>query len=159
LWQGPLIVFASMLYPTPAASALAAVASLLVSMLTYRRVEQAFRSGRADGDAKRRAGPAAASIYCGALLICAANYALIGPVIRRVAAPIPLRATSLDKHCERQRGILGIKPCVYGEDGRPKVLLVGDSHAGAISQAVIDAADLAGWQSHIATASACAVPE
>jgi hypothetical protein len=47
-------------------------------------------------------------------------------------------------------------PCTYANEGATKsVLLLGDSHAGHISQAVIDAAKHVNWNSVIWTHSAC----
>lgn len=169
LWQGPLVVFAATLFATPLAMASAAIASILVAILTYDTVESAFRRRRRHSpdnlpgdtaDATRRPWwmiPAAA--YAATLLACTAAHLIIPATVGRLAAPRPIRATELDKACARQRGTLDIAPCVYGDARGPKVLLIGDSHAGALSQAVVDAATRLGWQSHVATASACAVPE
>ncbi len=159
LWQGPLIMFASMLYATPLAAALAAITSVLLSILSYQFVEQRFRAARSTADGSR-AGHFSSRYLVGAtLVICAAAHFFIAPWVGRYAAPAALRATELDTICQRQRGKAGIKPCVYGAAHRPMVLLAGDSHAGAVSQAVIDAAETAGWQTHVATASACALPQ
>jgi hypothetical protein len=66
----------------------------------------------------------------------------------------PPYAGFLDPNCERD---LGNAPCTYESKGATKsVLLLGDSHAGHISQAVIDAAEQVNWNSVIWTQSACA---
>lgn len=159
LWQGPLIGFAAILFATPWAISIAAFVSILISIASYGTVETMFRR-RQNGTRRSAASPLrVASAYFAAILICAACYVFTLIVVSRFEAPAPLRATTFDTKCERQRGVLGIKPCVYGEAGRPTVLLIGDSHAGAISQVVIDAGIRNGWQVHVATASACSVPE
>jgi hypothetical protein len=69
--------------------------------------------------------------------------------------PQPSYAGFLDSNCERdsENG----QPCTYANKGATKsVLLLGDSHAGHISQAVIDAAKNANWNSVIWTHSGCA---
>jgi hypothetical protein len=153
-----LIGLAAILFATPIAINLAAIASILFSMVSYRTIESMFRDSRR-GLTLARVRVSFPSAWLGAILACVAFYLAIPVTVGRFAAPAPLRATFLDQKCDRQRGALGLSPCIYGQDGAPKVMLVGDSHAGAISQAVIDAAMRAGWQAHIATASACAVPE
>lgn len=159
LWQGPLIVFASMLYATPLAAALAAAAAVLLSILSYEFVEQSFRAAHSAVDGGRAGRFGSVYLVVAVVVVCAAAHFVIAPWVGRYAAPAPLRATELDTVCQRQRGRAGIKPCVYGAARGPMVLLAGDSHAGAVSQAVIDAAEAAGWQTHVATASACALPE
>ncbi len=159
LWQGPLIGFAAILFATPLAIVLAATVSILVSIFSYRKVETMFRDPGRGLASARAAKMSFSSAWLGAILACIAFYLAVPMIIGRLEAPAPLRATFLDQKCERQRGTLGLAPCVYGPGSAPKVLLAGDSHAGAISQAVIYAAARAGWQAHIATASACSVPE
>ena len=69
--------------------------------------------------------------------------------------PQPLYAGFLDPNCERDSG--NGQPCTYANKGATKsVLLLGDSHAGHISQAIIDAAEHLNWNSVIWTHSDCA---
>lgn len=159
LWQGPFIVFASILFSPPFGGALGALVSVLIAVALFRPVEFMFRMTQKG--TKQRGGGALSFgfAYGGAVALCLAAGPLFGSVLTRLQAPLPLRATELDKSCMRQRGTLGIAPCVYGKAGSPRVMLLGDSHAGAISQAVVDAALRTGWEAHVATASACAVPE
>jgi peptidoglycan/LPS O-acetylase OafA/YrhL len=160
LWQGPLISFAAILFATPRAIALAALSAILVAVATYSTIEVMFRypNREANGVAPRHSVKFAAA-FAAATLVCTSVYYLVPITVARLQAPAPLRATFLDAKCDRQSGSIGIKPCVYGPPEAPKVLLIGDSHAGAISQALIDAALRTGWQAHVATASACSVPE
>jgi peptidoglycan/LPS O-acetylase OafA/YrhL len=68
----------------------------------------------------------------------------------------PNYAGFADPNCERD-SVAG-PPCIYdsGESART-VLLIGDSHAGHISQAVVDAARSVGWKSVIWTHSGCLI--
>ena len=67
--------------------------------------------------------------------------------------PQPQYAGFLDPNCERDSGN---EPCNYTNKNTTKsVLLIGDSHAGHISQAVIDAAKYANWNSVIWARSGC----
>ncbi len=65
-------------------------------------------------------------------------------------------AGELDPDCSRD-STMG-PPCFYITPGATKsVLLIGDSHAGHLSQAVIDAAKSQGWNSIVWTHSGCHV--
>jgi len=66
----------------------------------------------------------------------------------------PPYAGFLDPECERDTR--DGPPCFYENNAAGKsVLLIGDSHAGHFSQAVVDAAKSAGWNSIIWTHSSC----
>jgi hypothetical protein len=68
----------------------------------------------------------------------------------------PAYAGDLDPNCLRDSEIG--PPCSYLINRSVKsVLLIGDSHAGHISQAVIDAASSKGWNTFVWTHSACPV--
>ena len=67
---------------------------------------------------------------------------------------IPPYAGFLDPNCERDSR--DGPPCRYVNFGAERtVLLIGDSHAGHLSQVVIDASKSGGWNSIIWTHSAC----
>ena len=69
---------------------------------------------------------------------------------------VPAYAGALDPSCARD-STLG-PPCYYlSPTARKTVLLVGDSHAGHISQALIDAAKLNNWNAVVWTHSGCPV--
>ncbi len=159
IWQGPLIVFGAMLFAPPMGSAAGAVASVLVSLVLFRSVEQKPRNLDSLENRTFRKSLALGGTYVFVLALLIASQMLVLPLVQRFQAPAPVRATSLDEACERQRGVPGLEPCIYGRSSGQKLLLVGDSHAGAVSQAVVDAADSVGWQAIVATASACALPE
>ena len=62
-------------------------------------------------------------------------------------------AWSIDTHCERQDSVI---PCRYVVNGaKGEALLIGDSHATAISQAFIDAMALHGYSSYVWAKSSC----
>jgi peptidoglycan/LPS O-acetylase OafA/YrhL len=68
----------------------------------------------------------------------------------------PAYAGTLDPTCLRDS--YNGPPCVYRTAGATKtVLLIGDSHAGHISQAVVDAAKNSSWNAVIWTHSGCHV--
>ena len=68
----------------------------------------------------------------------------------------PTYAAYLDPNCERD-SVIG-PPCVYSTEGSKKtVLLIGDSHAGHISQAVIDGARNSNWNAVVWAHSGCPV--
>jgi peptidoglycan/LPS O-acetylase OafA/YrhL len=163
LWQGPLIVYAAMLYSTATAIAVAAVGSVLLGGLTYRSVEQRYRgrggthrSWRAGEPAVRRGRPTAALT---GFLALVGGFALVGTVLEPAIADLhaepPVRATLLDPDCPRQRGDGRFEPCRYGGDDQPAAMLIGDSHAAALSEAFVVAAEAVGRPAVIATGSAC----
>jgi peptidoglycan/LPS O-acetylase OafA/YrhL len=68
----------------------------------------------------------------------------------------PPYAGFLDPNC--QRDSFSGPPCVYTNMGSTKtVLLVGDSHAGHISQAIVDAAQSTKWNAVVWTNSSCPI--
>jgi peptidoglycan/LPS O-acetylase OafA/YrhL len=65
-------------------------------------------------------------------------------------------ASTLDKKCERD-GTDTLQPCNYNPGNSRSLLLIGDSHAGAISQVVIDASRRLGYSTYIWTQGGCAL--
>lgn len=162
LWQGVLIVYAARLYPTPTATALAALAAILLAFLLYSVIELPFRKPNLAA-AVPRTGTSphllGLKVFGIAVAALVSSWVLVTHVLSPQMAEKPARATTLDASCQRQRGVLGIAPCAYGPAEQPPVLLIGDSHAGALSQAVVDAAAQTQRRAIVTTASACAVPE
>jgi peptidoglycan/LPS O-acetylase OafA/YrhL len=67
---------------------------------------------------------------------------------------VPIDAGALDPNCNRD--VLSGPPCMYKTVGANKtVLLIGDSHALHISQAVVDSARSQNWNAVIWTLSGC----
>ena len=70
--------------------------------------------------------------------------------------PRPSYAGHLDESCLRDSP--NGPPCVYGSpDALKTVLLIGDSHAGHISQAMVEAAGMSGWKSVIWSHDGCKI--
>jgi hypothetical protein len=75
--------------------------------------------------------------------------------LERDALPPPY-AGAIDPKCERDS--LSGPPCSYNIEGtRKSVLLIGDSHAGQYSQALIDVAHKVGWNATVWTHGGCLV--
>lgn len=138
-------------------SAIAVVASILLGALSYSKIENKYRNrGKSNHTSLK-------TIAVTLILTFAIPLTLLAAIAygqknhywgldRNI--PQPPYAGFLDPNCERD---LGNAPCTYESKGATKsVLLLGDSHAGHISQAVIDAAEQVNWNSVIWTQSACA---
>jgi len=68
----------------------------------------------------------------------------------------PSYAGDLDLSCARDS--TNGPPCIYmNVDAKKTVLLIGDSHAGQISQAVVDAASVVNWNAVVWTHAGCHV--
>jgi peptidoglycan/LPS O-acetylase OafA/YrhL len=65
-------------------------------------------------------------------------------------------ASALDKNCLRD-GIDTPYPCSYNLNQAKSLLLIGDSHAGAISQVVIDVSKKLGYSTYIWTQGGCPI--
>ena len=150
LWHWPLIVFADVLWPGSTAAIWAAVGlSLAASVGGRRLVETRFRYD------KRIVGRRALALtaVCIAVPVLGATVVLAGgdhswgndELAQRVAES-KLSRTENDG-CD---SITRTSPCVYRGGGNATVALVGDSHAGAISDVVMastlaHAADFEVW--------------
>jgi peptidoglycan/LPS O-acetylase OafA/YrhL len=139
-------------------STIALVVSILLGALSYSKIENRYRDrGKSDHTSLRM-------IAVSLLLTFAIPLTLFASIDygqkkrywgldRNI--PQPSYAGFLDPNCERDSG--NGQPCTYANKGATKsVLLLGDSHAGHISQAVIDAAKHVNWNSVIWTHSGCA---
>jgi peptidoglycan/LPS O-acetylase OafA/YrhL len=160
LWHWPLIVFASLLWPGTAAPLLAALASIVPAWLSYRYVETPLRTahlrstvtvfGLGAGTAAAAAGLAFALAVFGVTAIpAAATYRA-----EREALPVGRAAGCMIKG--RAYVPSDIDRC-YIRVARPKgwVMLVGDSHADAISNGVVTAASSLGYDVLALTGAAC----
>ena len=139
-------------------STIVLVASILLGALSYSKIENRYR----DRGKNQQHNPK--TIAVSLLLTFAVPLTLFASIDygqkkqywgldRNI--PMPPYAGHLDPNCERdsENG----PPCTYTNKGATKsVLLLGDSHAGHISQAVIDAAKNVNWNSVIWTHSGCA---
>ena len=134
LWHQPVFAFArlrSLDAPDPAVMALLAGATLGMAWVTWRWVEQPFRQGWSGPVLPVAGGALTAMIALGLVL----------PHLDRglpaALAPAPVMARddhpcALHTHVSEAR----IAACLAQAQARPKVVLIGDSHAMAISAAL-----------------------
>jgi peptidoglycan/LPS O-acetylase OafA/YrhL len=138
-------------------STIVLVASILLGALSYSKIENRYRDrGKSEHTSLK-------TIAISLLLSFAIPLTLFASIDygqknkywgldRNI--PQPSYAGFSDPNCERDSG--NGQPCTYANKGATKsVLLLGDSHAGHISQAVIDAAKNVNWNSVIWTHSGC----
>jgi len=140
-------------------STIAIVASILLGTLSYSKIENRFRT-----NGKSRT--IAIKVISFALIPT-----LVTPLVFFVSMDVgvkyqywgldrniqqPPYAGLLDPKCSRDSEIG--PPCIYTTPGAIKtILLIGDSHAGQISQAVVDAAKSTKWNAVVWTHSGCHV--
>ena len=133
--------------------------SVLVGAHSYKRLESRFRLSKyRNSEVHKLTLLRIASAYLG--LICLYLIMLVGSsnayfgLDRNIQRPA--YAGYLDKDCARDSE-LG-PPCVYKTNGaRNTVLLIGDSHAGHISQALIDSAKGKGWNAIVWVHDGCKI--
>jgi hypothetical protein len=134
---------------------IAFVSSILFGSICYSIVENRFRNRSENEPNKSNFNIFVISLLLPSILLLTMN---IGSKNNywglEKSIPQPIYAGFLDPNCERDSS--NGPPCVYLNKGATKsVLLVGDSHAGHISQAVVDAAKNQRWNSIIWTHSGC----
>ena len=159
LWHWPFAVFARTLWPgLPWAVVLASALSVVPAWASYRYIE----------DRLRHPSSAAATLRLGALCLLlplcafgglwAANGQILGrPDSQPLAAAIALHADEV-RHCEGLAPLqgAGVPGCTWAvPHPRGLVLLLGDSNAGHFTEAVVGAANRAGYDATVATLSAC----
>ena len=140
-------------------SILAVVASILLGSISYSKIENKYRNigkSRVTG-IKAISGAMLLTLLIPLALFASMdrglNYQYWG-LDRNI--PVPPLASLLDPKCLRDSKIG--PPCVYKNAGATKtVLLIGDSHAGQISQAVIDAAKNENWNAVVWAHADCHV--
>ena len=138
---------------------IAVVASILLGALSYSKIENKFR-GRGRSDARGFKTISAAMVLTLVLPLFMFISIDIGQKVQYWGLDKniqqPTYAGALDPKCLRDSEIG--PPCLYNTTGATKtVLLIGDSHAGHISQAVVDAAKSAKWNAVVWTHSGCHV--
>ena len=164
LWHWPLIVFAAALWPGAgwAAPALAAI-SLLPAWLSYRYVENPIRLNR------RIAGRAVVALAAICIAVPVAVCLSAEQTAKKLATSSTMKAfvTSQRLHVNNTNGCHSYTPlgqrtpriassCSWNvPEPRGLIVLIGDSNAGHFSEAVIRAANRAGFDMTIATASSC----
>jgi len=138
-------------------SVTAVVASILLGAMIYSKIENRFRGG---GNSKASGFKtiSTAMVLTLVLPLCLFVSMDIGKRARYWGLDRniqqPPYAGALDPKCARDSE-MG-PPCVYKTTGATKtVLLIGDSHAGHISQAVVDAAKSTKWNAVVWTHGRC----
>jgi peptidoglycan/LPS O-acetylase OafA/YrhL len=157
LWHWPLIVFAKACFPAwPGAAPVAALASLGPAFLSYRYVEAPVRLGLSVR--RRRAlalAAACVAVPLGAFL-----------AVSRVSFGVPTSAYAPAAHVSDRRGCheyapIGARPpgqCLWAtRDARGTVVLIGDSNAAQLGEAVIRADRRARLDTIVASAPWCPV--
>ena len=140
-------------------SIIATIVSILLGALSYSKIENRFR-GRDKSNAsgfKTISTTMVLTLVLPLLLFISID---IGQKTRYWGLDRniqkPIYAGALDPNCARDSEIG--PPCVYTTSGATKtVLLIGDSHAGHISQALVDAAQATNWNAVVWTHSGCHV--
>jgi peptidoglycan/LPS O-acetylase OafA/YrhL len=161
LWHWPFIVLAVSLWPTLGVpvSAAAAALSLLPAWASLRWVENPIRTRRLFA----RPSVLALAAWCVALPILACLGALgLSNVLRSQPALAAWRA-SQEMHLDHRRGCdlgapFGSQPrkCSWKvARARGTIVLVGDSYAGQITEAVVRAGNSDGFNVAVATFPAC----
>jgi peptidoglycan/LPS O-acetylase OafA/YrhL len=138
-------------------SVIAVVASILLGALSYSKIENKFRNNGKNSTIGIKA------ISLALILTLFTPLVFFASIDRGVknqywgldrTTQRPPYAGFLDPKCERDS--YNGPPCVYTTNGATKtVLLIGDSHAGHISQAVVDAAKSANWNAVVWTHGGC----
>jgi peptidoglycan/LPS O-acetylase OafA/YrhL len=140
-------------------SVIAVVISVLLGALSYSKIENRFRGrGKINGSGVKSIS-AAMVLTVGLPLIFFVSMD-IGQKIRYWGLDRnpsqPIVAWELDPNCNRMSELH--LPCLYEiTDSTQTILLIGDSHAAHISQAVVDAARKEHWNAGIWTQSGCYV--
>jgi len=164
LWHMPLIVVAQ---HSPVLSdrrggtvetSLALVATLVAGAASFRWIEERYRVG-ANG---ARSHPAMVRLILVFAVLPGLALAFVGLANSRHFwgvnghhAPLPL-AWNIDGACKTMNHEAFV-PCWYGEPQGPVALLVGDSHAAALSQSFVEIARDAGLRAGVLTRSFCPV--
>ena len=138
---------------------IAVVVSILLGSLSYALVENKFRNrGKSRANELKPVGVALFITF----FLPFSLFVILDRGIQHQYwgldrnIPQPAYAIFLDPNCNRDSE-MG-PPCTYGQIKRSKrVLLIGDSHAGHISQAVVDAAKKQNWSATVWVHSGCTI--
>lgn len=140
-------------------TAIAVLASLLFGSLSYNFIENKYRINRSKPKLNIK------------IIVKYASATFVLPLSMFIALdaatsrdywgldrniPTPAYAGALDSSCARDSS--AGPPCAYLSPSASKtVLLIGDSHAGHISQALVDSAKLENWNTVVWTHSGCPI--
>ena len=159
LWHWPLIVFAAALYPgSPAATRLAAVASIGPAYLSYRYVETPIRRRPLTAaGALRLAGACLVAPLAASAALLGANHAVLGSAPGRAYAAAEVQHVDVVRGCEGPHvGAIFTPECTW-RVRRPRgvLVLVGDSNASHFSESIVGAGRRAGYEVRVATFWGC----
>ncbi len=162
LWHWPLIVFALMLWPTaPGIAVIAAVASLVPSLISYRWLEQPIRNLR-DVSKKKMSAIIAVTMIPPIVLALglwnAADHGFWNTRVQQFVATVQPMHAGNAAGCNKSiaPSDLKVSKCLWNANGTgTPVYLIGDSHADHLSEAVIEATKELNDPLIIATANAC----
>ena len=155
LWHWPAIVLLPLVFPSvPGIASLAALVSLVPAVLSYRYVERRFRLRR--GVPARITAPRLALV---SVAVPCAVLAVAHVGVQRgwgLEAHPEILEESISQKAGCYKATTSVEQCTFGDgDGRDTIMLVGDSHADGISDAVVEAASVDGSDVVIQTYLAC----
>ncbi|WP_010508536.1 acyltransferase family protein [Komagataeibacter europaeus] len=160
LWHWPLMAFVwlcSARAPSPLLLAGAGIVSLVPAALSWRYIEQPFRRG--SGSA-----PVVVTRYAGSLALGISVLAVVyisNGLSQRFDPALTLAeqvlAEGRGEPCLANYGVasLNLSPRCVHDTGRPRVALLGDSHASALAASLSHMADRAGFDFVQFTKSSC----
>ncbi|NVO23596.1 acyltransferase family protein [Donghicola mangrovi] len=173
LWHQPMFAFARLipvLQPSPFVMGALAVGAVLMGWLSYRFIEEPIRRRRLPWfEAGMRPVLALAVV---SFALCGAGFAVYGAKglpdrldARAQAWAADAEPSDNRRQClfDKDKGLDGhpYKRCIQGPEGQaPRVMILGDSHANAISPAIQEALSQRGIASYAVAYSGCvALPE
>jgi peptidoglycan/LPS O-acetylase OafA/YrhL len=145
LWHWPLIVFASLLWPDSPAPLLAALISSVPAWLSYRYVETPLRAARAGSTRTVFSfGAGSAAVTAGLALAVGTFGVIVVPAARTYGAERESLTVGRAAGCMLRDRLYvpgDVERCVTRvAQSKGWVMLVGDSHADALSNGVVTAA-------------------
>ncbi|WP_010513305.1 acyltransferase family protein [Komagataeibacter oboediens] len=160
LWHWPLMAFIWVCSPQPPAPLLllgAGIVSLFPAVLSWRYIEQPFRrGGGADGGVVLRYGGALA-LGVGMLATVYVADGLPRRFDRSLMLTEQVLAEGRGEACLANYGVSkpNVSPRCVHDAGRPRIALLGDSHASALAASLSHLADQAGFDFVQFTKSSC----
>ncbi len=169
LWHQPLFAFArirSLTEPTPLLMALLTLAAVLLAILSWRFVETPFRTGRITALASGPRVLAATGAVAVVMMAIGAAGRLDHGLSFRLP-PAALAALEVQAHpdpamatCLFDKGEAAlphpVRACMTPDTDRSDTILIGDSHAGAITGEALRAFASAGLDLYALSHSSCA---
>lgn len=161
LWHWPAIVFTRLQFPrSTVAEVVAGFGSLVLAVTSHRFVEARFRSDRDASLGSERPVRTRSILAAGVAL----PVVVAGVFATGVLDPADLLEDHPELEVKSLAGEFGcygsstdLDRCRFGGDADPAgiIMLVGDSHAAAISGAVVDAGEELGYEVVVSTMAAC----